>query len=90
MRPTGTLRANEQQARMNTERTVLYGDVVAGDIATAEEFRQRLSDIESLETGEDKARIDFGRAVQAFAALLHEAPSRHHQLEMLREALGIT
>ena len=75
---------------MKTERNVLYGDVVAGEVETAEEFRQRLSDIESLETGEDKARIDFGRAVQAFAALLHEAPSRHHQLEMLREALGIT
>ena len=77
MRPTGTLRANEQQARMNTERTVLYGDVVAGDIATAEEFRQRLSDIESLETGGDEPQIAVGRAVQAFDALL-------------REALGIT
>ena len=74
---------------MNTERNVLYGDVVAGDVETAEEFRQRLSDIESVETGEDEAPIDVARANQAFVALLHEAPSRHHQLEMLRDALGI-
>jgi hypothetical protein len=75
---------------MITERNVLYGDVVAGDIETAEEFRQRLSDIESLETGGDEPQIAVGRAVQAFDALLREAPSRHHQLELLREALGIT
>jgi hypothetical protein len=74
---------------VNTERKVLYGDVVAGDVQTAEEFRQRLSDIESLDTGEDDAPIDVARANQAFVALLHEAPSRHHQLEMLRDALGI-
>jgi hypothetical protein len=74
---------------MKTERNVLYGDVVAGEVETAEEFRQRLSDIEALETGEDEAPIKVAGAVQAFVALLHEAPSRHHQLEMLRDALGI-
>ena len=73
---------------MKSELTVLYGDVVAGEVASVEEFRHRLEAIESLAPDRDPA-LNVGRAVRAFSALEHEAPSRHHQLELLQDALGI-
>jgi hypothetical protein len=74
---------------MRTERAVLYGDVVAGEVATVEELRERLATIEALEESEDERPIDTRVAIRAFEALRSEAPSRHHQLEILREALGL-
>jgi hypothetical protein len=73
---------------MKTGLTVLYEDVVAGEVTTLEEFRRRLEAIDSLEPG-IVSDDNVGRAVRAFSALEHEAPSRHHQLELLSEALGI-
>ena len=73
---------------MKTGLTVLYEDVVAGEVTTLEEFRRRLEAIDSLEPG-IVSDDNLGRAVRAFSALEHEAPSRHHQLELLGEALGI-
>lgn len=73
---------------MKTELSVLYGDVVAGQVATVEELRLRLAAIESLEAVDDR-RLDSAQAIRAFEALSSEAPSRHHQLELLREALGL-
>jgi hypothetical protein len=73
---------------MKSELTVLYGDVVAGELSSAEEFRLRLETIQSLGP-EGDSELNVGRAVSAVSALKHEAPSRHHQFEVLREALGI-
>ena len=73
---------------MKTELSILYGDVVAGDVATVEEFSLRFAAIESLEARGDR-RLDSPQAIRAFEALSSEAPSRHHQLELLREALGL-
>ena len=69
-----------------TSLTVLYGDVVAGEVQTVDEFRERLEDIEA---NEGRSEIDTAKAIAAFAALDREAPSRHHQLEALRQALGL-
>jgi hypothetical protein len=73
---------------MKTELTLLYGEVVVGEVPTLEEFRQRLEAIESLEPG-IVSDDNIGRALRAFSSLEREAPSRHHQLELLSEALGI-
>jgi hypothetical protein len=43
---------------------------------------------ESLEPGLD-SDDNVGRAARAFLALKQDAPSRHHQLELLRDGLGI-
>jgi len=74
---------------MKTALNVLYGDVVAGEVATVEEFQHRLAAIESLETRDDDIRLKPAQAIRAFEALETEAPSRHHQLELLRESLGL-
>jgi hypothetical protein len=74
---------------MKTALNVLYGDVVAGEVVSGEEFRRRLEAIESLEVGDDDPRLNSAHAIRAFDALESEAPSRHHQLELLREALGL-
>jgi hypothetical protein len=74
---------------MKNALNVLYGDVVAGEVGSGEEFRRRLEAIESLEGGDDDARLNSAHAIRAFDALESEAPSRHHQLELLREALGL-
>jgi hypothetical protein len=71
---------------MLSELTVLYRDVAAGEIMSVEEFRHRVEAIESLAAD---GKPDVGRAVRAFSALKQEAPSRHHQLELLQDALGI-
>ena len=68
-----------------TSLTVLYGDVVAGEVTTVDEFRLRLEDIVANEGGS----VDPAKAISAFEALDNEAPSRHHQLEVLREAFGL-
>jgi len=73
---------------MRNELTVLYRAVVAGDVVSLEEFRHRLEAIESLEPDRDP-KLNVGQAVRAFSALEHEAPSRHHQLELLQDAFGI-
>jgi len=74
---------------MKTALSVLYGDVVAGNVASAEELRHRLAAIEALEGGDEDIRLNSAHAIRAFEALESEAPSRHHQLELLREALGL-
>lgn len=74
---------------MKGELSLLYGDVAAGEVTTVEEFRRRLEAIELVER-EGDSEVNLARAVRAFAALQHEAPSRHHQLELLSDALGIT
>jgi hypothetical protein len=71
---------------MNGELGVLYSAVVAGEVTSVEEFRHRLEGLESLQPA---PALDVGLAVRAFAALEREAPSRHHQLELLQDALGM-
>jgi hypothetical protein len=71
---------------MKGELTLLYRHVVAGQVTSVEEFRHRLEAIETLEP--DHA-LSVSRAVRAFLALEREAPSRHHQLELIQEAFGI-
>jgi hypothetical protein len=73
---------------MRSELAVLYRAVVAGEVASVEEFRSRLEAIESLQPDLDP-ELNVGRAVRAFSALEHEAPSRHHQFELIQAALGI-
>jgi len=68
--------------------SILYGDGVAGEVFTVEEFRLRLADIEAVEF-DDSVRPDFPAAMRAFEGLVYGAPSRHHQLELLRQALGL-
>jgi hypothetical protein len=71
---------------MRSELTVLYRDVAVGEVLSVEEFRQRLEAIESLAAD---GELHVGRALRAFSALRYEAPSRHHQLELLQDALGL-
>jgi hypothetical protein len=73
---------------MRSELDLLYGDVVAGELSSPEEFRLRLEEIQSLDP-DSGLELNVRRAVQAVSALKHEAPSRHHQLELLQDALGI-
>ena len=73
---------------MRSELTLLYRAVVAGEVVSLEEFRHRLEAIKSLEPDRDP-ELNVGRAVRAFSALQHEAPSRHHQFELLQDALGL-
>jgi hypothetical protein len=70
---------------MKIELTLPCGDVVAGEVESVEAFRQRLEAIESGSVPEPRV----ARAVRAFSALAREAPARHHQLEVLRDALGL-
>jgi hypothetical protein len=72
---------------MEGELTLLYRDVVAGEVTSVAEFRQRLETIESLHP--DHEVLSVSRAVRAFSALESDAPSRHHQFELLQDALGI-
>ena len=73
---------------MRSELTLLYRAVVAGEVVSLEEFRHRLEAIKSREPDRDP-ELNVGRAMQAFSALEHEAPSRHHQFELLQDALGL-
>jgi hypothetical protein len=73
---------------MKIELTMLYGDVVAGELSSPVEFRQRLEAIQLLEP-DGGLELNVARAVRAVSALKHEAPSRHHQFELLQDALGI-
>ena len=73
---------------MRSELTLLYRAVVAGEVVSLEEFRHRLEAIKSLEPDRDP-ELNVGRAMRAFLALEHEAPSRHHQFELLQDALGL-
>jgi hypothetical protein len=73
---------------MRSELTVLFREVVAGELSSPEEFRLRLEAIQSLEP-HGGFELNVLRAVRAVSALKHEAPSRHHQLELLQDALGI-
>ena len=71
---------------MKAELILLYRHVVAGEVTSAEEFRRRLEAIETLQPG---TQLRVGLAMRAFSALEREAPSRHHQLELLQDAFGI-
>jgi hypothetical protein len=71
---------------MRGELALLYRHVASGQVTSVEEFRLRLHAIETLEP--DSA-LSVSRAVRAFLALEREAPSRHHQLELIQDAFGI-
>jgi hypothetical protein len=69
----------------------LLGDVRAGGLTSAD-FYERLIDIHSRHLGDDanSAANEMSRirALRAFEGLSREAPSRHHELERLPDALG--
>lgn len=70
----------------------LLDDVRAGGLS-ADEFRERLTRIHEKHPVDEalSRRLESERrqAFRAFDALTREAPSRHHELERLAEALGV-
>jgi hypothetical protein len=70
----------------------LLGDAAAGDLSSAD-FYDRLTQIHTRHLGDNANtpanKTSRARALRAFEHLGREAPSRHHELELIAEALGI-
>jgi hypothetical protein len=78
---------------MRPDLTALLGDASAGEL-TSSDFYERLTDIHLRHLGDDTNsaanQMSRARALRAFEGLTREAPSRHHELERLADALGIS
>jgi hypothetical protein len=95
MTPTGE-RGNaeaELPEQMRAELAALFDDASAGGLSSAE-FYDRLTDIHNRHLGADAGAVanemSRDRALRAFEGLSREAPSRHHELELLAAALGLS
>jgi hypothetical protein len=78
--------------QMRADLTALLGEATAGELSSAG-FRDRLAQIHTRYLGDnaDTAanRTRRSKALRAFERLRREAPSRHHELELIADALGI-
>jgi hypothetical protein len=83
----------KRQNQTRADLAALLRDVRAGELTSAD-FYERLSDIHGRHLGDDanSAANEMSRirALRAFEGLTREAPSRHHELERLADALGIS
>jgi hypothetical protein len=77
---------------MRQQLAALLSDVSAGELSFAD-FDERLTEIHIRCLGDEANaaanELTRLRALRAFEGLTREAPSRHHELERLAEALGI-
>jgi len=83
---------SELPDQMHADLTAFLDDATAGELSSVD-FYDRLTEIHTrylggnANTAANKARR--AKALRAFERLTREAPSRHHELELIAEALGI-
>ena len=82
----------EVPEQMRADLAALLGEASAGELSSAA-FHDRLTQIHTRHLGEnaDTAANKTRRAdaLKAFERLTREAPSRHHEFELIAAALGI-
>jgi hypothetical protein len=83
----------KREQGMDADLAALLGDAGTGGLSSVE-FSDRLTDIHVRHLGDEAAvvanEMSRVRALRAFEALGREAPSRHHELELLAAALGLS
>lgn len=88
----GDARRGGTPVQMRSDLVALLAEVEAS-VLSAGEFRERLLQIHARHLASQANAPEFERsrrkAIRAFNALTLEAPSRHHQLEQLADALGL-
>jgi hypothetical protein len=88
----GELVLGSVEDEMRTELTTLLDAVSSGEVSHAD-FYHRLEEIHDRHLGDSAKTAEHAlirrKALTAFEDLGREAPSRHHELELLAEALGI-
>jgi hypothetical protein len=78
--------------QMHAELSALLRDATAGELSPAD-FYDRLTQIQTRHLGDNANtaanKSKRAKALRAFEGLKREAPSRHHELELIAGALGI-